>query len=234
MAIDVTDETFQVEVIARSMRQPVVVDLWAEWCGPCKQLGPIIEKVVAGTNGRVALVKVDVDANPQVAGAFQVQSIPAVFALHEGQIVNSFVGALPEHEIQAFIDALGPSQHQLQIDLLLANGEESSLLQVLDLDPGNEAAIVALAQMWVDNDRSADALALLARIPETDAVRKVAAAARMSTRPPDDYDAQLTALLDHVKADEDARQQYVDILELMGVEDPRTAGYRKKLTGRLF
>jgi putative thioredoxin len=234
MAIDVTDETFQTEVIARSFRQPVIVDLWAEWCGPCKTLGPIIEKVVDATNGRVALVKVDVDSNPQVAGAFQVQSIPAVFALQDGEIINTFVGALPEHEIQAFVDTLGPSQRDLQIQALLTEGTESSLLQALDLDAGNEAVIVALAQLWVDDGRSADALTLLARVPETDPVRKVAAAARLATRPPDDYDTQLTELLDQVKADEEARQRYVDILELMGPEDPRTAGFRKKLTSRLY
>jgi putative thioredoxin len=234
MAIDVTDETFQTEVIARSMRMPVIVDLWAEWCGPCKTLGPIIEKVVDATNGRVALVKVDVDSNPQVAGAFRVQSIPAVFAIHQGQVVNSFVGALPEHEIQAFVDSLGPSPQQMQIDLLLQVGDEVSLLQILDMEPGHEEAVVALAQLWVDQGRPQDALALLARIPENEAVRKVAAAARLSQRPPDDYDQQLTDLLDRVKVDEDARQQYVDILELMGPEDPRTAGFRKKLTNRLY
>ena len=92
---DVTDATFAVDVIERSATVPVVVDLWAEWCGPCKTLGPIIEKVIQETNGAVELAKVDVDANPQVAQAFKVQSIPAVFAIHEGKIVDSFVGALP-------------------------------------------------------------------------------------------------------------------------------------------
>ncbi len=92
---DVTDATFGTAVMERSMTVPVVVDLWAEWCGPCKTLGPIIEKVVGETSGAVELAKVDVDANPQVAQAFNVQSIPAVFAIHEGKIVDSFVGALP-------------------------------------------------------------------------------------------------------------------------------------------
>ena len=234
MAIDVTDASFQTDVIERSMHTPVVVDLWAEWCGPCRTLGPILEKVIGATGGRVVLAKVDVDANPQVAGAFRVQSIPAVYAVDQGQIVNGFVGALPEHEVQAFVDSLGPSQEDLQLDALIAQGDEASLLHALEIDPGNEGAIVALAQLWVEAGRAEDALALLNRVPETDAVRKVAAAARLSMRPADDYDSQLTALLDEVKADEDARQRFVDILELMGPEDPRTPVYRKKLTNRLF
>ena len=85
---DVTDATFQTAVIERSMTVPVVVDLWAEWCGPCKQLGPIIEKVIAATDGQVELAKVDVDANPNIAQAFRVQSIPAVFAIRDGRPVE--------------------------------------------------------------------------------------------------------------------------------------------------
>lgn len=234
MAIDVTDATFQTEVIERSMTTPVVVDLWASWCGPCKTLGPILEQVIGATNGAVVLAKVDVDANPQVAQAFRVQSIPAVYAVHQGAVVNGFVGALPEHEVQAFVDTLGPSSDDLLLDSLIDAGDEASLRQALELDPGNERAIVALAQLLVDAGNPHDALALLERIPETDAVRHVAAAARLSMKPTDDYEAQLEALLDQVKADDEARQQYVDILELMGPHDPRTPAYRKKLTSRLF
>ena len=93
MAIDITDATFQKEVIERSMITPVVIDLWAQWCGPCKTLGPILEKLTAATNGEVILAKVDVDSCPQVAQAFQVQSIPAVYAMKDGKIVDGFVGA---------------------------------------------------------------------------------------------------------------------------------------------
>src|SRR5215211_3876687 len=93
---DVTDATFQRDVLDRSAEVPVVVDLWAEWCGPCRTLGPIIERVVGETGGEVELAKVDVDHNPQVSAAFAVQSIPAVFAIHKGKVVDSFVGALPE------------------------------------------------------------------------------------------------------------------------------------------
>jgi putative thioredoxin len=234
MAIDVTDATFQTEVLDRSMSTPVVVDLWAPWCGPCVTLGPIIEKVVGETNGEVALEKVNVDENPEIAGAFRVQSIPAVFAVHRGAVVNSFIGALPEHEVRRFVETLGPTEEELELRRLIDAGTEASLQQALEIDPGNEAAILKLAELHVAAGRPDDALALLARVPETDAVRKVAAAARLSTTPDDDYDAKLVALLDRVKADEAARQEYVDILELMGPDDPRTAGYRKQLTSRLF
>lgn len=234
MAIDVTDATFQTEVIERSMTTPVVVDLWAEWCAPCRTLGPIIEQAVAATNGNVVLAKVDIEANPQIAQAFRVQSIPAVFAIHQGQVVDNFVGALPPHEVQRFIDGLAPSGDDLMLAGLIEAGDEQSLRLALEHDPGNEAAIVALAQVLVDSERAEEALALLARIPETDAVRHIAAAARFSLRPADDFEQQLDGLLDTVKTDEDARQQYVDILELMGPLDPRTAVYRKKLTSRLF
>ena len=234
MAIDVTDATFQTEVIDRSMSTPVVVDLWAPWCGPCTTLGPILERVVGATNGAVALVKVNVDENPQIAGAFQVQSIPAVFAIHRGAVVNSFVGALPEHEVQRFVDTLGPSEEELALRALIDAGDEASLRSALEIEPGNERAVVKLAELLIADERSEEALAVLARIPETEAVRKTAAAARLSTKPDDDYDVKLASLLDQVKADEAARQEFVDILELMGPEDPRTAGYRKQLTARLF
>lgn len=233
-SIDVTDATFQTDVIERSMTTAVVVDLWAPWCGPCKTLGPIIERVVDATNGRVVLVKVNVDENPQISQAFRVQSIPAVFALQDGAVVNGFVGALPEHEVQRFIDSLGPSPIEQQLAELVAAGDEESLLAALDIRPDHEPAIVALASGYVEAGLADEALALLARIPETDDTRRIAAAARLSQRPADDYDAQLTGLLDRVKADEEARQQFVDILALMGPDDPRTAGYRRQLTSRLF
>jgi putative thioredoxin len=234
MALDVTDATFQTEVVERSMRTPVVIDLWAPWCGPCKTLGPILEKVVDATNGKVVLVKVNVDENPALNQAFKVQSIPAVFAMSGGQIVDGFVGAYPEHVVQQFVEGLVPSEQAQQIDALIARGDEASLRQALTLEPGNEDAVVALAQILVDQGHHEEALALLARVPESERTRKVAAAARLATRPPDDYDERLTTLLDQVKADDEARQQFVDILELMGPDDPRTAKYRRQLTARLY
>ena len=234
MAIDVTDATFQTEVIDRSYQVPVVVDLWAPWCGPCRTLGPILEKVVDATGGKVVLAKVDTDQNPGIARAFQVQSIPAVYALKDGQVVDGFVGAYPEHVIEQFVQSLLPSASAVRIAELVAAGDEASLRAALELEPANESAIVALAELLVEQGQADEALQLLARIPETERTRKVAAAARLSTSPADDYDQQLAALLDRVKSDDDARQQFVDILELMGPDDPRTAQYRRQLTSRLY
>ncbi|MFN8023569.1 MAG: thioredoxin [Acidimicrobiales bacterium] len=233
-AIDVTDVTFESEVIDRSRHTPVIVDLWAEWCGPCRTIGPILERVTDATDGQVVLVKVNVDENPGVSQAFQVQSIPAVYALKDGQVVDGFVGAYPEHVIEQFVQSLMPSESAQQIARLIAAGDEQSLRAVLELEPANEDAIVALAELLVEQGQADEALHLLARIPEDDRTRRVAAAARLSTRPADDYDQQLTALLDRVKGDDEARQQFVDILELMGPDDPRTAAYRKQLTNRLY
>src|SRR5215213_8692926 len=109
MAIDVTDATFQTEVIERSQDAAVVVDLWAPWCGPCRTLGPIIEKVVDATEGQVVLTKVNIDENPQIAAAFQAQSIPAVYALRDGRVVDGFIGAYPEEAVRQFVDSLRPS-----------------------------------------------------------------------------------------------------------------------------
>jgi putative thioredoxin len=237
MAIDVTDATFQTEVVDRSKTAAVVVDLWAPWCGPCRTIGPILEKVTDATNGEVVLVKVNVDENPGVSQAFQVQSIPAVYALRNGEVVDGFVGAHPEHVIQEFVANLLPSEAERTVASLMAERTEGAYRAVLELEPANEDAIVALAEMLVARGEAEQALSYLARIPETDRTRRVAAAARVSTEPAlitDDYDARLSDLLDKVKGDDEARQQFVDILELMGPDDSRTAAYRKQLTARLY
>ncbi len=233
-AIDVTDETFEAEVLEKSNEVPVVVDLWAEWCGPCKTLGPILERVIDATDGKVVLVKIDVDANPALSQAFKVQSIPAVYAMHHGKVVDGFMGAYPESAVQEFVDKLLPTEEQNAVAELLAAGDEGSLRIALGMEPANEDVIVALGELLVADGRGDEALELLARIPESDRTRKVAAAARVGTAPDDDHDATLVALLDRVKDDDDARQQFVDILELMGPDDPRTADYRRQLTQRLF
>ena len=110
MAIDVTDATFQTEVVDRSMSNVVVVDLWAPWCGPCKTLGPIIEKVVGATDGKAVLVKINVDENPAISQAFRVQSIPAVYALKDGQVVDGFMGAYPSTRSREFVERLLPTE----------------------------------------------------------------------------------------------------------------------------
>jgi putative thioredoxin len=115
MVIDVTDATFEAEVLDRSAVTPVVVDLWATWCGPCRTLGPILEKVIGESEGRVVLAKVDTDANPQTAAAFSVQSIPAVYAVVDRKVVNGFIGARGEREVREFVDSLAPSPEQQEV-----------------------------------------------------------------------------------------------------------------------
>ena len=176
----------------------------------------------------------DLDANPQVAAAFRVQSIPAVYVLANGQVVDGFMGAQPEQVVREFVGRLVPSEASQTVLRLIEAGDEESLRVALSMEPGNHDAVVAMAQLMVRTDRADEALQLLARIPETDDVRRVAAAARLASDPVDDFDAQLTALLDSVKSDEAARQKFLDILETMGPDDPRTAKYRKQLTARLF
>ena len=238
MSIDVTDATFATEVVERSKQVPVVVDLWADWCGPCKQLTPILEKVVDETGGKVVLAKVDVDVNRQVAAAFQVQGIPAVFALRDGQVVDTFVGAQPEANVRSFVERLLPAEEEDAVGKLVAAGDEASLRAALDLDPGHEGAVVGLAELLVrrgGEEDVAEALTLLERIPESAETRRVAALARVGAdTAATDVMAELDGLLDRVKDDDDARQRYIDLLEVLGAEDPRTAGYRKQLTSRLF
>jgi putative thioredoxin len=233
---DVTDATFQTAVLDRSNHVPVVVDLWAPWCGPCTQLGPILEKVVGATDGKVELVKVDIDENPQVSQAFQVQSIPAVYALKDGAVVDSFIGAQGEAAVQAFVDGLLPSQTENTVEAFLAAGDEASLEQVLALVPDEARAVVALADLWVEGGRADEALELLTRIPESPETRRVAAKARTGEAAVDggEISGRLDGLLDRVKDDDDARQEFVDLLELLGPDDPRTAAYRKALSQRLF
>ena len=234
-ALDVTDATFDTEVVLRSKEVPVVVDLWAEWCGPCRTLGPIIEKVVDATDGKVVLTKVNIDENPGISQAFRVQSIPAVYALKDGQVVDGFIGAYPEQEVTRFVQTLLPTEVETELSRLLAAGDEASLRQALELEPGNEDVIVALGELLVERGDGAEALTLLERIPETERTRKVAAAARVGgTAMDDDHDAKLTELLTRVKDDDEARQEFVDILELMGNDDPRTAEYRRRLTAQLY
>ena len=192
---------------------------------------------MAATGGKVALAKVNIDENPNVARAFQVQSIPAVFALRDGQVVDSFLGAVPEAAVQRMVDQLLPTVEQTEVELLVAKGDEASLEAALALEPDNPEAVVGLAELRVADGRTEEALALLERIPESADTRRVAALARIGVDAAlgdEDISARLDALLDQVKGDDAARQEFVDLLELLGPDDPRTAAYRKRLTARLF
>jgi len=236
--IEVTDQDFEVNVIEKSHETPVVVDLWAEWCGPCKSLGPILDKVIDATGGKVVGVKVDVDANPGLSQAFQVQSIPMVVAFKDGQVVDSFTGAQGEPAVQEFVNKLLPSEAAMAVDALLEAGDEGSLLQVLTADPGHAVAVVALAQLYVDEGRHSEALDIMSRIAETPETRHLSALARTGAEDAEAaasvHEARLTELLPIVKGDDDARQEFVDLLEVMGAANPATADWRRRLTSTLF
>lgn len=237
---DVTDANFESDVLERSTEVTVVVDLWAEWCGPCRTLGPILEKVV-GESAGVELVKIDVDANPRSAQAFQVQSIPAVYAIRDRKVVDSFIGALPEPAVRQWVASLNPPPSEA--DQLVARGDEASLRRAIELEPANEKALLALAALLVadgaDPSRREEALGLLAKVPESAETRHIAAQARVGHgagggADTDGIEAKLDSLLERVRDDDAARQEFVDLLEILGPEDPRTGAYRKALTAKLF
>jgi putative thioredoxin len=232
--VDVTDATFATDVIERSKTVAVVVDLWAEWCTPCKTLGPILERVIAETNGAVELAKVDVDANPRVAQAFAVQSIPAVFALRDGKVVDSFVGALPERQVRDFVEALAPGASV--VDQLIAQGDEESLRAALENDATNLDAAVALGAIYVESDRASEAITLLEPFANKLPAQTVLARARLAlagVRLEGDLDLTLDHLLEQ-SSEETARASLLEILDALGPEDPRYVTYRRKLASRLY
>jgi putative thioredoxin len=186
---DTTTQTFVKDVIEESKRQPVLVDFWAEWCGPCKQLGPMLEKAVRAAKGKVKLVKMDIDKHPSIPGQLGIQSIPAVFAFVNGQPVDGFLGALPESQVTAFIerltkDRVGGEERDLlkSADEALAKGDAAGAAdlyaKVLAQDSGNVAALGGLARSYVRTGALDQARQTLALVPEAKRDDPAVAAAR--------------------------------------------------------
>ncbi len=233
--MDVTDATFETEVIIRSGQTPVVVDLWAPWCGPCKQLGPILEKVIAETNGKVVLAKVNVDENPGIAQAFQAQSIPAVHAIVDGKPVDSFLGAQGEETVRQFVSKLATGAVEDPVDPRIAAGDEASLRSLLDEEADHLDGVLALAALLIergdDGDKS-EALTLLERVPQNPDVRHLAALARAEAV--EDIDSRLNELLALAREDDEARQAFIDLLEVLGSNNPKATEWRRKLASTLY
>jgi putative thioredoxin len=247
MAIDVTEATFETEVIERSRELPVVVDFWAEWCGPCRVLGPVLERVVAALEGEVLLAKVDVDSNPSLAARYRVQGIPAVKAFRDGDVVSEFVGAQPTARVEAFVDALVPSE----ADRLIAAGDEASLREALARSPGRADAALALARILRGRGEDEEALAVLERVSGDFEAEGLAARIRLrrdaepalagglDALDEGSLEAGVEALIGVIEGSEDGRRDdirraVVGVLAGLDPGDPRAREYRRRLSTALY
>ena len=244
--IDVTDATFAQEVVERSKQVPVVVDFWAEWCGPCRQLGPLIEREANAREGDVVLAKLDTDANQRTAMEYRIQGIPAVKAFKDGKVVAEFVGAQPAPAVARFFDDLVPSE----ADRLAAGDDEQSLRRALELQPGRPDASLRLARLLLARGERDEALAVLEGAPGDFQAEGLAARIRLEDRGEPDLQEAWTALDagDHERAidvliaalpnadgaKDDIRQAVVAVLDELGVEHPLARDARRRLAAALF
>jgi len=251
--MDVSEANFQSAVLDRSHILPVVVDFWASWCGPCRQLGPLLERAANARAGKVKLVKVDVDANPGLARAFRIQGIPAVKAFREGRVVAEFVGAQPPAAVEQFLESLIPSE----ADDLVTRGDEESLRRAHELEPTRADAAVPLARILKSRGETDEALTVLARVPGSFAADGLAAriglerAAAISAQSavPDlsdafaaldagEHERALDLLLDAIPnadgARDDVRRVVVGVLDELGVEHPLARDARRRLASALY
>ena len=249
MAIDVTENTFQTAVIDRSRQLPVVVDFWAEWCAPCRQLGPMLESAVARRAGKIELAKVDTDANQQLARAFRIQGIPAVKAFKDGAVASEFVGVQSSQSIESFLDALVPSE----ADALIELGDEKSLRRANELEPTRADAAVPLARILHARGESEEALAILGRVPGSFAADGLRARIEIQradeSATPDlgpafaaldagDTERALDILLTELPAadgaKDDIRRIVVGILDELGPDSELARSSRRRLASALY
>jgi putative thioredoxin len=259
--LDVTDETFERVVVDGSKQQPVVVDLWAAWCGPCKQLGPILEKVAKERSGAFVLAKIDVDAN-QVGNALlqavRSQGIPTVVAFRDGEPVSMFIGAYPETEVNRFVDSILPTEAEVQAEQAEAElesgdvaGAEAGFRDVLAGEPENRDAALGLARILVDRGEIEEARPLVAKhLPDPEAERlhaaieirewagdpsagTLASAKRLAAQ--GRWREALDGMIGSIGDDRDAaRQALVTAFAVLGDEDELVSEYRRKLAAALL
>jgi putative thioredoxin len=242
--IDVSEADFQQQVVDRSHQLPVVVDFWAEWCAPCRQLGPLLEGAANAREGKIILAKLDTDANQRLAQAFRIQGIPAVKALRDGRIVDEFTGVVPKSAVEAFFDALVPSE----ADELTAAGDEESLRRAVELEPSRADAAVPLARILYARGESEEAQALLANVSGSFQADGLLARIRLEQAGliPDAFTAldagsdqegialALAAMRDNEAARDDLRVMIVGELDRLGAADPLARETRRELATMLF
>jgi putative thioredoxin len=245
--MDVTEATFQTEVLDRSHEVPVVIDFWAEWCGPCRMLTPILERLEAEAAGAWVLTKVNVDENPRLAQAFGVQGIPAVHAFKEGRPVAEFVGALPEDQVRQWLAQLGPSEADLSVSEGIraeAAGDpeaaSSAYRRALALEPANDEARAGLARVELaarssEADESVIAARLAADPSDIDAVLAMADLEMARGNAEAAFDRLLGALRHEAGPDrERLRARLVELLNTLPADDPRAVAARRSLSLALF